>query len=194
MKNKKTRKDEIIKDSIDLMYLKGYNGTSVKDITDAAGIPKGSFYNYFEDKEQYAIDALNYYYDNNPVHKILLSTNKELEPLERIIKFFEKGIQNAVKKELKYGCFIGNLSQEMGDVTETISKTAADITKEIVFQVYKNLVEAHEKGDLKSNVDLKILASFIISSWQGSLVRMKMAANKTALDDFYTILTEVLLK
>lgn len=188
------RKDEIIKASIDLMYLKGYNGTSVKDITDAAGIPKGSFYNYFEDKEQYAIDALHHYYNNNPVHKILLSTNKELKPLERIVKFFEKGIQNAVKKELKYGCFIGNLSQEMGDVTETISNAAADITKEIVLQVYKNLVEAHEKGDLKSNVDLKILASFIISSWQGSLVRMKMAANKTALDDFYTILTDVLLK
>ena len=61
MKNKKMRKDEIIKASIDLMYLKGYNGTSVKDITDAAGIPKGSFYNYFEDKEQYAIDALHHY-------------------------------------------------------------------------------------------------------------------------------------
>jgi TetR/AcrR family transcriptional repressor of nem operon len=194
MKNKKMRKDEIIKASIDLMYLKGYNGTSVKDITDAAGIPKGSFYNYFEDKEQYAIDALHHYYDNNPVHKILLSTNKDLEPLERIRKFFEKGIQNAVDKELKYGCFIGNLSQEMGDVTESISKTAADITKEIVLQVYKNLVEADEKGDLKSSADLKTLASFIISSWQGSLVRMKMSANKTALDDFYTILNEVLLK
>ena len=194
MKNKKMRKDEIIKASIDLMYLKGYNGTSVKDITDAAGIPKGSFYNYFEDKEQYAIDALHYYYNNNPVHKILLSTNKELEPLERIKKFFEKGIQNAVKKELKYGCFIGNLSQEMGDVTESISNAAADITKEIVLQVYKNLMESNEKGDLESKVDLKTLASFIISSWQGSLVRMKMAANKTALDDFYTILTEILLK
>ncbi|WP_320047594.1 TetR family transcriptional regulator C-terminal domain-containing protein [uncultured Ilyobacter sp.] len=194
MKNKKMRKDEIIKASIDLMYLKGYNGTSVKDITDAAGIPKGSFYNYFEDKEQYAIDAIHHYYDNNPVYKIILSTNKDLEPLERIRNFFEQGIQNAVEKELKYGCFIGNLSQEMGDVTESISKAAADITKEIVLQVYKNLLEAHEKGDLKSNVDLKSLASFIISSWQGSLVRMKMSANKTALDDFYTILNEVLLK
>ena len=82
----------------------------------------------------------------------------------------------------------------MGDVTESISNAAADITKEIVLQVYKNLMEANEKGDLESKVDLKTLASFIISSWQGSLVRMKMAANKTALDDFYTILTEVLLK
>ncbi|MCF7958558.1 MAG: TetR/AcrR family transcriptional regulator [Phycisphaerae bacterium] len=59
-------KDEIINASIRLTHFKGYKDTSVKDITDAAGIPKGPFYGHFEDKEHYALDALNdCYYELN---------------------------------------------------------------------------------------------------------------------------------
>jgi TetR/AcrR family transcriptional repressor of nem operon len=194
MKNKTERKNEIIRASIGLMYLKGYNGTSVKDITDAAGIPKGSFYNYFKDKEQYAVDALLYYQSDMSNEKMQLLTNKDLKPLERIKEFFKYGIKNLIEKELKYGCFLGNLTQEMGDVSEVISKTSAKINNEIVLMIYKNLVEAHENKELKKEVDLKVLASFIISSWQGTLVRMKMSADKSVLDDFYTMLNEELLK
>ena len=52
MDKREEKKNRIINSSIHLMYLKGYNGTSIKDITDAAKIPKGSFYNYFKDKEK----------------------------------------------------------------------------------------------------------------------------------------------
>ena len=31
-----------------LLWSKGYNATSVKDIVDAAQVPKGSFYFYFD--------------------------------------------------------------------------------------------------------------------------------------------------
>ncbi len=82
MDKRTEKKNRIISDSIDLMYLKGYNATSVKDITDAAGIPKGSFYNYFEGKEQYAIEALKYYSDNNNNDFLIFSVEDD-EPLER---------------------------------------------------------------------------------------------------------------
>lgn len=194
MKNKKFRKEEIIENSIDLMYLKGYNGTSVKDITDAAGIPKGSFYNYFKDKEHYAIDALVYYHSDMGNKRMQILKNKDMKPLDRINGFFMSGIETVVEKGLKYGCFIGNLTQEMGDVDELISKTAAKLTNEIVSLIHENLREAHENKELRKEVDLKVLANFILESWQGALIRMKMASNKTALDDFYTVLTEILLK
>lgn len=194
MKNKTERKNEIIRASINLMYLKGYNGTSVKDITDAAGIPKGSFYNYFKDKEQYAIDALVFYQSDMGSEKMLLLTDKNLKPLDRIKEFFIYGIKNARENELKYGCFMGNLTQEMGDISEAISKTSAKLNNQIVQKIYKNLLEAYENKELKKDIDLNMLASFIISAWQGTLLRMKMDADETVLDNFYTMLTEDLLK
>jgi|ASRP01.1.fsa_nt_gi TetR/AcrR family transcriptional repressor of nem operon len=194
MKNKTERKNEIIRTSINLMYLKGYNGTSVKEITDAAGIPKGSFYNYFKDKEQYAIDAINYYEQYLTLKASEVLTNKELKPLDRIKEFFKLSIKNLREKNLKYGCFVGNLTQEMGDVSQLISNAASKVDETKARLIKENLLEAYQNKELKKEIDSEILANFILNSWQGALVRMKMNSNKRPLDDFYSVLCNTLLR
>ena len=56
--SREEKKQDILDKSADIMYLKGYNATGVQEIADAAGIPKGSFYNYFDNKEQFAIELM----------------------------------------------------------------------------------------------------------------------------------------
>ena len=79
-----SKKDHILWAGLEVMKMQGYNGTSVKDIVDAAGVPKGSFYNYFESKESFAVDALeavaNEDYLSN--RKLLSITDKS--PLQRL--------------------------------------------------------------------------------------------------------------
>lgn len=194
MKNKENRKNQIINDSIELMYLKGYNGTSVKDITVAAGIPKGSFYNYFADKEQYAVDAIDYYYTEMGKERFALLEDKNLKPLDRIKEFYKQEIGQLEEKGLKFGCFAGNLTEEMGDVSKPIAKATAKFHNQIVEKIHKNLMEATKDGELEKHKDLNVLASFIVSSWQGSVLRMKVANDRSVLDEFYIILNEYLLK
>jgi len=194
MDKKTARKNKIIDASINLMYLKGYNGTSVKDITDAAGIPKGSFYNYFKDKEHYAVDALNFYYDVLVCDVTAILFDKELEPLDRIKEFFKSKVSLAKQKDSKMGCFVGNMTQEMGNISELIAGATEQIHSNIEALIHANLVEAYKNNALKKEIHLKTLAGFIVSSWQGSLLRMKVTSDQTILDDFYTVLSEVLLK
>lgn len=193
MDKKTQKKNEIIDASINLMYLKGYNGTSVKDITDAAGIPKGSFYNHFEDKEHYAVDALNYYYYELSCKFQSILVKQELEPLDRIKEFFKHGIARLKKQDLRQGCFLGNMTQEMGNTSQLISEAAANIHNEIESRIYDNLVEAYKSKTLKTKLDLKALASFILSSWHGTMLRMKATVTSDVADDFYTVLTQKLL-
>lgn len=193
-KTKIKRKKEIINDSISLMYLKGYNATSVKEITDAAKIPKGSFYNYFKDKEDYALEALNYYHYDMVHESVLILTDKKLKPLNRIKEFFKDRIKFLKAEKFKYGCFVGNLTQEMGDVDELIAKKTSQISSELEATIYDNLVEAKESKTLKLDIDLRLLASTILSTWQGALVRMKMNNGQSVLDDFSKFLDEILSK
>lgn len=188
------RKKEIIKSSINVMYLKGYNDTSIKDITDAAGIPKSNFYSYFKDKESYAIEALEYYSTEIDPERKLIMQDETLEPLTKIKEYYKLGIENLIKKDLKYGCFAGNLAQEMGDVSQEISKAVADINAKAVLEIHKILLQAYENDESKNDDDLKMLGSFIISSWQGTMVRMKMGADSSVLYEFYIMLTKTLLK
>ena len=194
MKNKEARKVEIIKNSIELMYLKGYNGTSVKDITSAAGIPKGSFYNYFEDKEQYAVDVLDYYCTQMREKNLSLLENKNIKALDRIKEFFKQNIVQLEDKGLRFGCLAGNLAEEMGDISEPIAKATAKCHNQLVSRIHANLVEAAKNKDLVKNIDLNILASFIVSGWQGAMLRMKATNNRKVLDEFYIVLNEDLLK
>ena len=40
-----------------MFHTRGFNGCSVQDIVDAAGVPKGSFYNHFDSKEALGVEA-----------------------------------------------------------------------------------------------------------------------------------------
>ncbi|QZY56187.1 TetR/AcrR family transcriptional regulator [Crassaminicella profunda] len=194
MDKKLIKKNEILENSICVMFLKGYNGTSVKDITDAAGIPKGSFYNYFEDKEHYAVDALYYYFYETSKQTFEILADKNIKPLERIKNFYKHMIGQNEEAGFKLGCFVGNITQEMGDISTIISEATDEIHKEIVKRIYVCLVEAYELNGFNSKVDIKKLSNFIVSSWQGTLLRMKASKNREVLDDFYEVLVEVLLR
>lgn len=177
------------------MFENGYNGTGVKDLTDAAGIPKGSLYNYFANKEDYAKEALYYYYREMSMEQFNHLVDVNQKPLDRIEMFYATMIKDFTdESNCKLGCFVGNLTQEMGGVSEVLREATCEIHNEIVSKIKNCLEEAQGKGDMPSGRNVDILAEFIVSSWQGALLRIKATNNKKILDDFYIILTEVLLK
>lgn len=45
-------REEILAAGLETLHNRGFNATSVQDITEAAGVPKGSFYNHFASKEE----------------------------------------------------------------------------------------------------------------------------------------------
>jgi hypothetical protein len=53
-----TVRDRIVEAALDRFHTLGFNGCGVQDIVDKAGIPKGSFYNYFKAKELLAVEVL----------------------------------------------------------------------------------------------------------------------------------------
>ncbi|MGL4687505.1 MAG: TetR/AcrR family transcriptional regulator [Fusobacteriaceae bacterium] len=188
MDKKTMKKNEIIKSSINIMHAKGYNGVGVKELTDAAGIPKGSFYNYFESKEDYGKEALYYYYSVINKDKFNILLDKDIDPLDRIRLFYGNMIDKISQdKSPKFGCFIGNLTQEISCGSSVIQEATKKIHQEIVMKIENCLKE----GNMKN---FKELGGFIASSWQGALLKTKAYNNCKPIENFYKILVEVLLK
>jgi len=188
MKNKLERKNEIIKKSINIIHKKGYNGTSVKDITDAASIPKGSFYNYFNSKEDYAVEVMKFYFEEIKENSFSVFKEENVKPVERIKNFYKKSIEKQKEKEYKKGCLIGNLTEEMADVNIKIADIAEELHQEITNEIYKCLEE-----DLNINdEEKKQLACFVVNSWQGAILRMKSSKNSKPLNAFYFQLDKIL--
>ncbi len=63
----------------------------------------------------------------------------------------------------------------------------------LIQAVAGQLAEAAARGELSSRLDPENTARFIISAWQGALVRMKAVAGPEPLDNFQTMVFQVLL-
>ncbi|MGO1469367.1 MULTISPECIES: TetR family transcriptional regulator C-terminal domain-containing protein [Bacillota] len=194
MDKKLNNKQKIIQDSIRVMYLNGYNATSVQQLVDAADIPKGSFYYYFKTKEEYAFEALEYYMNDMGMERFLLFEDDQVLPLDRIKNFYRSKIDNLRDEDYKLGCFLGNLSQELADVNMEFSNITEKFYKQIAKRIEKCIVIAQETYNFKPIIEPTVLSNTIVNSWQGALVRMKSSRDNTPLDEFYYVLEEVFLK
>ena len=81
-------RDQLLDTGLQLLHERGFNATSVQDITEAAGVPKGSFYNHFESKEDLGAEVvLRYLESSNETQAVL--RDPELSPHARLRKYFE---------------------------------------------------------------------------------------------------------
>lgn len=186
-----SKKEHILWAGLAVMKSHGYNGTSVKDIVDSAGVPKGSFYNYFKSKEVFAIEALEAVSseDYQVIKSILHSGDKK--PMQRLQDFFEKSSAQACDCEFKVGCFFGNMGQEMADSNEAIRRKVNEILNRNTRLFADILDEAKAAGQINPAAETGEIAEYLLNAWEGSLLRMKASKSREPLDVFLKLLPQV---
>ena len=192
MSKRESKKEHILQAGLEIMKQHGYNGTSVKDIVDAAGVPKGSFYNYFDSKEIFAIEALEA--EGNKSYGTIqnILSDKRITPMQRLQNFFELIIQNSCEGEFKVGCFFGNMCQEMSDNSEVIRSKVKYGLNHQTQMIKEVLDEANEAGEISCDCDTEIIAEFILNAWEGALMRMKASKTREPLDAFLNMLPHII--
>src|SRR5580692_686039 len=73
-------REKLASSAVDTLHTLGFKGCSIQDITEAAGVPKGSFFNHFENKEDLAIDALRRYLEGTRSEMLF---DESVAPLKR---------------------------------------------------------------------------------------------------------------
>lgn len=189
MNKKQLKRNEIIDKTIHIIYRQGYQGTGIQELADAAGIPKGSFYNYFESKEDYAVQAMLFYHQYLKDHLLVVLQDSSMPPKERVKAFFAGNIQMLEGFQYQMGCLVGNFSEEMGDLSDRLAKTADEIMSAIVKDIEQCLNE-----DPISSEDHRQLAEFLVNSFQGAMLRMKSSRNRRPLDVFLLMMDQLLNK
>ncbi len=192
MSKRDQKKEEILLAGIDVMRRNGYNGTSVKDIVDAAGVPKGSFYNYFESKEAFALEAVEFTANAGREAAEAVLGNRQVAPLSRLRAYFENSIQNACCNEFREGCFLGNMCQEMADTSDTLRQMLNRKLKQLTALLAETIRQAQEQGAITRTLDPQQTAEFLFNAWEGAIMRSKASKSREPLDAFLNMLTIIL--
>jgi TetR/AcrR family transcriptional repressor of nem operon len=188
MSKRDQKKEAILLAGMEVMRGKGYNGTSVKDIVDAAGVPKGSFYNYFDSKEGFALDAVDYAADQGRQAAEAIFSDTSLKPIARIQYYFESCMAHACNAKFKQGCFIGNMCQEMADNSEVMRAMINRKLKVLTLLIADAISEAKAQGDLTRPLEPKQTAEFLFNAWEGAIMRAKASQCREPMDAFLAML------
>ena len=166
-------KQKILEAGAELIHLKGFNHTGLQEILNAAGVPKGSFYNYFNSKEDFGLQVIDHFAGYYTFISRPILEDPALSPLQKIKSLLEWFMEFFKSKDYAYGCPIGNLAQEMGDLSPAFRdklRSALDIMVDSYSGV---LAEAQKEGKISQRLDVREAAYFLVSSWHGALMHMK---------------------
>ncbi len=187
-------KSRLIEIGAEIIHLKGFNNTGIKEILHAAQVPKGSFYNYFESKEDFGLQVIDYFVDYMALVAGGVLGDHSVPPLERIRKLLTGFIELFKAKGYGYGCPIGNLSQEMGDLSPAFREKLKYALDSLVNIYADALALAQEAGEIPRDLDIHDTARFIVSSWHGALIHMKAVKASEPLENHIRFIFDHVLK
>jgi TetR/AcrR family transcriptional repressor of nem operon len=178
---------------LDLVHARGFAASGVKDITDAAGVPKGSFYAYFPSKEALAGAILEHYWSDIEARLLPILDSDGLAR-ERVTRFFHALADEHEAGDFLLGCLIGKLSLELGGSSEPVRTELIRILDRWD-QALAACVRAGQtaKGDVRTDVDAAELAALLIESWEGAALRGKVTQSRIPYDRFETVTVPALL-
>ncbi len=191
---KRDTKAEIISIGTGLIALHGYNATGIDAVLKQAGVPKGSFYHYFGSKEEFGLEVIDQFavrYDRK-LDTFLL--DEEVAPLNRIRNYLEYGLTNLTQNQCSRGCLIGNLGQELADQNERFRARLDEIFASWKERFTACLREAQAAGELAPSADPSVIAGFLLSGWEGAILRAKVQKSPLPLRDFIDTLFATVLR
>ncbi|MER8971223.1 MULTISPECIES: TetR family transcriptional regulator C-terminal domain-containing protein [unclassified Mesorhizobium] len=165
----------------------GYSSAGVRDIVAAADARPGSFTNHFVSKEAFTGKVLDRYfaYVSGLVEQALARDGTP--PVGRLRRYLEIITSKLEAHDWARGCMIGNLSLETAAHSEALRLQLVAIFERWRKPFAECIAEGQAAGDITDAFDAEDLADFLLSSWQGAMLRMKVERSPEPLERFKNI-------
>ena len=169
-------REKILDAAQELIELRGYSALGVAEICKAAGVPKGSFYYFFESKEVLALAVLDEHWAVQRIEweRVMRSDTQPLQRLRQLFEETEAG-QRAGQQSCGTvsGCLFGNLSLELSNQAESIRERLQEIFDQQVEMVDQVIAEAQQQGD-SSVADTHEAARSVVALLEGQVLFAKL--------------------
>ncbi len=171
---KSLNKKKLLDQGVLTLMEQGYHGTGIKEILNSVKVPKGSFYNYFQSKEDFGAQVIQHY-----IAPFIDQLNGHLDTpnqdaLVSLRCYFDELINELEKQNFLGGCLLGNLMGEIGDTSEICRKALDLAVRQYRDTLTEGLRRAQSEGTIRPDLSAESMADFLLNAWQGALLRMKI--------------------
>jgi TetR/AcrR family transcriptional repressor of nem operon len=191
---KPSNRDRILEAGLKVMVRKGYVGAGVRDIVAEASAPQGSFTNHFRSKEDFAREVLDLYFDHTKRSVVAALEDQSLTPRGRLRRYLDIITGRLAGAEFGRGCLIGDFSLEAAPQSEMLRTRLGEIFAEWRSPFAACIAEGQATGEIAATFAPEDLADFLLSSWEGAILRMKVVRNAEPLERFKHIVFATVFK
>jgi TetR/AcrR family transcriptional repressor of nem operon len=165
-----------------LFLRQGYNATGIQQITDQAGVPKGSFYNHFDSKEAFGAAIVDRYaaYSQRSWQRMMHTA--PAEPLASIRHVFDQMLEHHARAGgASSGCLIGNFAAEIALASELCRERLLAAQLAWRERLAGLIAAGQARSEIRNDMDPNALSALTWSVWEGALLRMKVEGSVRAL-------------
>ena len=163
------------------------------DITEAADVGFGSFYNHFSSKEAFGAVVTDAYFDRGLAKLLEFIGDPDVDPLERLEAYFDDRIEALRAANFAGGCLLGNFTAEVADHSTLIRGRLLEHFGAWSKCFEDCIAEAQKQGTMRNQLPATLLGRFVLDSWEGALLRMRAEKSDTPLLEFKKVIFGVVL-
>ncbi|MCA8090902.1 TetR/AcrR family transcriptional regulator [Burkholderia anthina] len=177
-------RDMLLRTGLEVLTEKGFSATGLDEILGRAGVPKGSFYHYFDSKDAFGLELIDRYAEFFARKLDRHFSQLDRTPLQRVHAFVDDACEGMARYAYSRGCLIGNLGQEMGALPECFRARLRATFEDWQRRLADCLAAAQQAGELAASADVAELAAFFWIGWEGAVLRAKLERSDVPLKLF----------
>ena len=164
----------------ELFWRKGYEAASMRELLDAMGIGRGSFYDTFGDKHTLFLSALDRFQEvrTSWVEDVLRG-----EGLDGIEEVFRRSLDGLFQFQLPRGCLLANSAVELAPHDPEVAARISGYIRRTEDAFRGALVRARDRGEIPSDSDPRALARFVVNTLHGLRVLARAGTDRETLED-----------
>jgi len=157
----------ILHKAFELIYTKGYQTTSIDEIIATTQVTKGAFYYHFKTKDEMGVAIIEEILKPTMQEHFIKPTEASQNPIKDFYNMISYLLLEDPFLQVKYGCPVGNLTQEMTPWNTKFSEALAELVDLWKATIINSIEKGKEAGLIRKDVVGEQVAFFILSGYWG---------------------------
>jgi TetR/AcrR family transcriptional repressor of nem operon len=187
-------REKLLEAGAQVIAEKSFNGCGLAEILERAGVPKGSFYHYFESKEDFGVALIEQACADYTELLQPIVGDRRRPPLERLRAVFQFSREECLANGAACECVITKLAMESSRLSDSVQAALKYAYQQWSALLARVIREAQSAGEIGREHDPDRLADVLVTLWEGATIRMQVERSVKPIDDFLTFVFDSLFR
>lgn len=162
------------------IHLTGFQAASLSNILERTGVTKGALYHHFPSKKALGCAVLDELIAQS-VREHWIEPLQQENPIDALVHQIQSSGQKMTLEDIKLGCPLNNLAQEMASIDEDFRRRIDSIYNDWRHGISSQLQRGQLAGLVRNDIDTESIATLIIASLEGCIGLAKTAQDMNVL-------------